>query len=120
MNGKSSRASVDSVSYKSRESEKRHGSSKNQSAESTKKRKHGKEIIGQVMIQDFVRRDPLSPKSSLGFCSVEEVKLPRTTTSKMIRRISAIMEEAESSVTMDHIMEKYKNLNTLGYLIRTL
>ena len=36
--------------------------SKNQSVESTKKRKHGKEIIGQVMIQDFVRRDPLSPK----------------------------------------------------------
>jgi len=51
---------------------------------------------------------------------VNKVKLPRTTIPKMIRRISAIMEEAESSVTIDHIMEKYKNLNTLGCSIRAL
>ena len=29
------------------------------------------------------------------------------------------MEEAESSVTMDHIMEKYKNLNILRCSIRS-
>ena len=35
------------------------------------------------------------------------------------RKISAILKEAESSVTMDHIMEKNKNTNTLRGSIRS-
>ena len=69
---------------------------------------------------DLLFLTSLKEFESLRLCSVEEVKLPQTITSKMIRRISAIMEKVESSVTMDHIMEKYKNLNTLGYSIRAL
>ncbi|GLT50941.1 hypothetical protein SLA2020_243960 [Shorea laevis] len=64
MDDRSSRTSIDSVPSRSLESEERHGHSKNQSSESSRKRKHGEKNHGRVMDQQSPVDGPSGRKPS--------------------------------------------------------